>query len=79
MIALATVHRTAQSGEKRRRPHAVLTVLLLGAFAKAGYELWLGAPLLMEQQWPAAPGAHLAGLLAGVMLVLAGRTKLTDR
>lgn len=81
IVALARSHPplAAQDRESGARGGAVTVLLWLigaGAFAKAGYELWTGAALLTDHPWPAAPGAHLAGLTAGCALV-AGRRFLT--
>lgn len=73
VLALATADRAAPKQGNRQTLRPLLIALLIGAFARAAYELWQGAPLLPRQEWPSAPGAHLAGLLAGVLLVRAQR------
>jgi rhomboid family GlyGly-CTERM serine protease len=80
MLALNEVDAAATArGQPERWLRPFLVLIALGAFAKASYELVQGTPLLIDQQWPTAPGAHLAGLLAGTLLVIAERTGLTGR
>ncbi|MGB0747822.1 MAG: rhombosortase [Magnetospiraceae bacterium] len=66
---LNTLVVVALMREWRRAPHWLLAVFLAGVPAKILYEL-LAHPLLTEPSWPALPGAHGFGFVAGVLLAL---------
>jgi membrane associated rhomboid family serine protease len=58
--------------------HLVLALIALCALAKNLYELHSGVALLSNTIWSPAPGAHIAGWLAGLIVVLALHLKRPD-
>lgn len=54
--------------QTRRMNNALVAVIAIGGLAKALWELAQGEALLTHTLWPSAPGAHLAGMLAGSLI-----------
>lgn len=55
---------------RRRANNLVIVLIAAGALLKTLYEGQQGQALASQTLWPSAPGAHLAGWLAGLLVVL---------
>ena len=51
--------------------NALVAVIGLGAVAKIGYEISVQTSLVGDAAWPPTPAAHLAGFIAGLLVVIA--------
>ena len=69
--ASSTNPQRSVSPELTRYPvsNAIILLVLLGALLKNLYELQTGVALVSDGQWEPAPGAHLAGWFAGLLLL----------
>ena len=56
---------------RRHVYNGILVLVAVGALVKNLYELATGAALVSNTAWDSAPGAHLAGWVAGLGVVLA--------
>lgn len=64
----ALVPEQIHSPNARRLNNALIAGIALAAFAKLVWELTHNEALLTHTAWPSAPGAHLAGMIAGMLL-----------
>jgi len=72
LVALAGLYWGPQDASKARYRHVnngILGVIAVGALLKSLYEYATGTALVSNTLWPSSPGAHLAGLFAGTLLI----------
>jgi rhomboid family GlyGly-CTERM serine protease len=53
----------------RRSRNYIFPLVVIGATAKIGFELFQSSAIFTNTSWPAVPEAHLAGALAAVLLM----------
>lgn len=53
----------------RRSRNYIFPLVVIGATAKIGFELFQSSAIFTNTSWPAVPEAHLAGALAAVILL----------